>query len=121
MTNMKQLIATAATAAVLATGGVAVAGAADSGDKPAAETGTHRRHPRLHVARFAFRTAAETIGIEPKELRTEVRGGKTIAQVAQEHNVEPQTVIDAITKVIDERVAQRVQHFVEETPHRPAQ
>lgn len=40
--------------------------------------------------------AANAIGITADELTTELMNGKTIAQVATEHGVDPQKVIDAI-------------------------
>jgi DNA polymerase IIIc chi subunit len=56
------------------------------------------RHPiaRARVAKAEFDVAAKTIGISPADLRTAVKGGQTVAQVAQAHNVQPQTVIDAV-------------------------
>jgi uncharacterized protein (DUF433 family) len=53
--------------------------------------------------------AAETIGIEPSELLTELRDGATIAEVAQEHGVEPQAVIDAIVAEQRDRLDQAVE------------
>jgi polyhydroxyalkanoate synthesis regulator phasin len=54
-------------------------------------------------------TVATAIGISETDLRTELRAGKTIAQVAEAHDVAAQKVIDAIvaasTKAIDEAVA----------------
>jgi transposase-like protein len=52
------------------------------------------RHPRL--ARAEVAVAAKTIGVTPADLRSARRGGQTVAQVAQAHNVPPQTVIDAV-------------------------
>lgn len=40
--------------------------------------------------------AAEALGIPAEELRTALQGGKSVAQVAQERNVDPQKVIDAL-------------------------
>ena len=57
----------------------------------------------------ALDVAAEAIGISVDDLRTELEGGKTIAEVAKAHDVDPQKVIDAVvaaaTKRIDEAVA----------------
>src|SRR5690349_12771061 len=99
--TMKRFLATAVTAAVLATGGVAVAGAATGSNgsgstsssgspAPAASTeaGVKAAHPRLRAATAAFKIAADTIGVSPAELRKEVMAGKTIAQVAEAHNVD---------------------------------
>jgi transposase-like protein len=114
---MKRFLATAVTAAVLATGGVAVAGAAnDSGtssDKPAAEQpsaeqpaapGAHRVRPRVRAARLAITTAAKAIGVEPKDLVAALRDGQTVADVAKAHDVDPKTVEDAITKAFVDRI-----------------
>ena len=43
-----------------------------------------------------FAVAAKTIGVTPQELRTAIKGGQTVAQVAQARNVSAQTVIDAV-------------------------
>jgi uncharacterized protein (DUF433 family) len=53
--------------------------------------------------------AAETIGIEPSELLAEVRDGATIAEVAEDHGVDPQDVIDAIATEQRERLDQAVE------------
>jgi uncharacterized protein (DUF433 family) len=57
------------------------------------------------ILRRGVQLAAKTIGVTPRELKTELRAGKSIADVASEHNVNPQTVVtalvDAATKKID--------------------
>lgn len=54
-------------------------------------------------------TAAQALGILPADLDTELQGGKSIAQVAAEHNVDLTKVTDALgadlTKRIDDAVA----------------
>jgi uncharacterized protein (DUF433 family) len=153
---MKKFIVTAATAALLATGGVAVAGAADSGSPSttapsatAPAAGAHAAAREGRVARIAQRRAAagalalsaNAIGIERKDLVTELRKGTTVAQVAQAHGVEPSAVEDALNAAIAKRVdtavangrfdetraqrikekaAERVTKFVEDTPKRAA-
>jgi hypothetical protein len=42
------------------------------------------------------KTAAEAIGIDVQTLMTELKGGKSLADVARAHNVDPQKVIDAL-------------------------
>ena len=101
-----QLIAAAVTAAVLGTAGVSIAGAAsDGGSSPAgtpAVTGRDNQlsKPAAHRARRTLRhglqVAAKTINIEPKALAHELRTGKSIADVATEHGVDPNTVIAAL-------------------------
>jgi len=51
---------------------------------------------RREEIRGDFTDIAGVIGITPQELKTEVQSGKSIAQVAQEHNVDPQKVIDKL-------------------------
>ena len=47
---------------------------------------------------------ADAIGITPEQLVQELRGGKSIADVAKGHGVNPQKVIDAIVKQANERI-----------------
>jgi hypothetical protein len=107
--NLRTVIATATTAAVLSTGGVALAGATTgrSSSPPdhaaaspvAAESNRHpglRHRARCHARRLLHRAGgivAETIGIDRKELRQELRSGKTIAEIATGHGVDPQSVL----------------------------
>jgi len=52
--------------------------------------------------------AAETIGITVDALRTELQGGKTIAEVATANNVTPQAVIDALIAQATTQIDQHV-------------
>ena len=144
---MKRFLAAAATTALLATGGVAVAGAAqDSNSGPSTSTpaatsnATAGKTPARITRRFvtlAGRTAAKAIGITPAELRQAVQGGQTIAQVATAHNVDPTTVESDITNAANAAIQKaltngkinstqaaalktavdnRVTNFVEHTP-----
>ena len=54
-----------------------------------------------------FALAAKTIGISPADLKAAIKNGQTVAQVAQAHNVQPQTVIDALVKDITAKVQAR--------------
>jgi len=53
--------------------------------------------------------AANTIGVPPADLANELKSGKSVADVANEHNVDPQTVVQAIVdagnKKVDDAVA----------------
>jgi hypothetical protein len=119
--KLRTVIATATTAAVLATSGVALAGAttgsgsASPSDHPAASTVAvdSRAHPALrHRARVRIRrllrgaggVVTQTIGIDRPTLRQDLRDGQTIAQIATANNVDPQTVIDALVQAADKRV-----------------
>lgn len=59
----------------------------------------------------AYDAAAKAIGITPVELKTEMRSGKTVAQIAKDHNVDVNTVIsqtvDAVSKQIDQAVTDK--------------
>ncbi len=116
-----QLIAAAVTAAVLGTAGVSIAGAtSNSGSAPtttpaaaAAASGTDIRPaapaaPAAHRARRLLRRglvlAAKTINIEPKALAHELRAGKSIADVATEHGVEPSAVVTALVNAATTKI-----------------
>lgn len=52
--------------------------------------------------------AARAIGITTDQLRTELQGGTSIAGVAKAHNVDPQTVIDALVADAKARITDLV-------------
>ena len=108
--KLRTVLTTATTAAVLSTAGIAIAGAATSPSPPSAAPAVstsdsnttkpavaHRRHRRHHRVRvFVRKVVTDTIGIDRATLRAEVRSGKTIAEIATAHNVEPSAVVDAL-------------------------
>jgi transposase-like protein len=99
---MKKLIAAATTAGLLIVGTAGIAQAADSPSTSSkAPTEAAAGHGRRGAA---LRIAAGTIGIEPKALVEAVKGGQTVADVARTHNVDPQTVIDAVVAAADKKV-----------------
>jgi hypothetical protein len=120
--KLRTIIATATTAAVLATGGVALAGAADgsssSAANPAASTAAPaakpdqasahlRRRARLRLRKLlkgAGGVVTTAIGIDRPTLRQGLRDGLTIAQIATAHGVAPQTVIDALVAAADKKL-----------------
>jgi hypothetical protein len=123
--KLRTVIATAATAAVLASSGVAIAGAT-TGSNTKAAPDTHaaptapsakpavarkfRVHRRIRrLLRGAGGVVTNTIGIDRKTLREGLRSGKTIAQIATDHNVSPQTVIDALVAAADKKIDAAVQ------------
>jgi 3-hydroxyacyl-CoA dehydrogenase len=81
------------------------------------------RHKLLQAA---IKVSAETIGISPGELKTELQAGKSIAEVAAEHNVSvddvKQALIDAATAKINDAVAkgritqERADNLIERLP-----
>ena len=95
---MKKLIAALSLAGLLVAGSAGVALAQDPG---AGDTGADAStaQPRRHRAvKHAAKVAADTIGISTQELRDALKSGTTIAQVAQEHGVDPAAVVDAIVQ-----------------------
>jgi transposase-like protein len=52
----------------------------------------------------AAKVAAATIGVETKDLVAAVKGGQSIAAVAQSHDVDPQAVIDAVVAAANKKV-----------------
>ncbi len=111
---MKKILATLVTAVVIAAGGMAVASAAESpkaSTPPTAATAKPNAQKSTlgtNVRKFAFSTAAKTIGISPADLLKEMKGGHSIADVATAHKVDPQKVIDAIVSGADAKIQQAV-------------
>ncbi len=107
-------IATASVAAVLGFTGVSVAGAASTTTAPNAPTsasapatakiGHTAKALRRRIRRQGGVLAAKTIGIKPADLRKELLAGKTIAAIATEHGVLPQTVINALVSAANSKV-----------------
>jgi hypothetical protein len=52
--------------------------------------------------------SAKTIGVTTKDLVTELRSGKSVADVAGEHGVSVQTVVNALVTAADGRVDKAV-------------
>lgn len=69
------------------------------------ERSARRRHPRAVVG---LGNAAEAIGIPAEDLRAALRDGRTIAQVAEEHGIDPQVVVDALVARSAERITRVV-------------
>jgi ribosomal protein S20 len=97
---MKKLFAAVAVAGLLVGGVATTAWAAGPGGSGG----------RAREGRVAVQTAASTIGVQPRDLRSQIKAGTTVAQVATQHGVDPTTVVNAIvtagTQEIDQAVAQ---------------
>ena len=115
---LKKLIAPVVLSGALL-GSLAVGGAAFAGTPtaaPAAATaaaGAHHGAGKLRAWLKANRTSirkagltisADTIGITPQQLATELRSGKSIAEVATEHGASASTVEGALTTAADAKV-----------------
>jgi transposase-like protein len=105
-TDMKKLVATVATAGLLVSGSASVAYAADSGTTAPAPGSTAGHARRL--AGGALGVAAKAIGIDRSDLVKAVRDGKSVADVAKAHDVDPSTVEDALVDAATQRVDQAV-------------
>jgi uncharacterized protein (DUF433 family) len=88
-----QFIAAAVTAALLGTAGVSIAGAASSGSTASPKP---------------LQLAANTIGVSRADLVQQLRAGKSVADVATAHHVDPQTVINALAGADKARITERV-------------
>lgn len=76
----------------------------DQGPRPDGDCqqgGRHHRGPNLEVA-------ADAIGISAEDLHTALEDGSTIAEVAQAHDVDPQTVIDALVNDVKSHLDEQV-------------
>jgi hypothetical protein len=110
------------TIASLVVGGALLGGVASVGTAYAAApttataSSTTAAHPlrtwlkahRKEIRKAGIDISAKTIGVTPKALVTELRSGKSVAQVASEHNVSTQTVVNALVGAADGKVDQAV-------------
>ena len=59
---------------------------------------------RKEIRRAGVRDVAKTIGISPEDLRTDLKGGQTIAQVANSKGMSTTTLVSDLTKDVDARI-----------------
>jgi urease alpha subunit len=116
---LKKFVAPVLVAGLLL-GGVATAAGATSATTPPT-TGAVVTHPGSHhgiklwlkahrrqLRKAGLAISAKTIGVTPQALRAELKSGKSVAEVAGEHGVSAQTVVDAWTSAADARIDQAV-------------
>ncbi|HEX5096599.1 MAG TPA: hypothetical protein VFX21_11320 [Acidimicrobiia bacterium] len=104
--KLSGIIAICTTSAVLATAGVSVAGAASSTgttEPTAATANAHRPAARRAIA-GALKVAADAIGITRAQLATELKAGKSVAEVATAHDKTPQSIVDALVAAGTKRI-----------------
>ncbi|WP_170086606.1 hypothetical protein [Kyrpidia spormannii] len=112
---MKKSLLYGALALAVAGGGVAAAAAAAPFAVAAdstAPSGASQPNQAVHHPRSwggILPTAAQVLNMPPQQLAQELRGGQSIAQVAQNKGVSEQEVIDAIVQKISATLDQRVQ------------
>jgi hypothetical protein len=95
---LKKVLAGVTVAAVLAFGGVAIAGAVSP---TKSTTTTTPAHGAGNLVALAMKTAATTIGVDVKTLRADLKSGHTIAAIATQHHVAPSAVVSAIVHNLD--------------------
>ncbi len=61
-------------------------------------------HPRARIVEGAVKVAADTIGVTPQDLVQARQSGKSIADVANEHNVNPTDVVNAIVTAGNQKI-----------------
>jgi len=64
----------------------------------------HLSHMQRRILAGAVRVAAQTIGVDPSDIVTAHRHGRSVADVARAHDVDPQTVIDAVVAAANDRI-----------------
>ena len=114
ITRTKKFIATATVGAGLLAGslgvatmvpGVANAATPTTSSAPAAQAA----HPKLrHLRHHEFKVAADTIGVKPAELRSDIKGGQSVADVASAKGVSVDTVVNAVVNDASAKIDQAV-------------
>ena len=117
---MKRLIATVAVggAVVMGAATVGIAGAAYASTPTAAVTALHNSGTvatwvRTHhnaIRRAVVTISANSIGVTPQDLVSELHSGKSIAEIAGEHSVPVQNVVNALVNAAQARIDQAEQH-----------
>jgi hypothetical protein len=87
----------------------ALSSAQDTTTTTTAESDNDTAPRPVHGRGLDLDAAAKAIGITTDELRTELQDGKTMADVAEAHDVDPQKVIDALVAAGKERLEQAIE------------
>lgn len=85
----------------------------------AVETALEEARPHREMRGFrhlGHGVVAEALGVTEDELRTALRDGQTVADVAEEQGVDVQVVVDAVIADLEARLAERVEagHMTQE-------
>ena len=102
--NTKKFLATAAVGAGLVAGSFGVASLTSTSVAGAqtVDSSSTAAHPGVrHLRRAEFKVAAGTIGIKPAELRSDIKAGQSVADVATAHGVSPDDVVNAVVQNVD--------------------
>jgi hypothetical protein len=122
MMNTKKLLGAAAFTVALAGGGVAGAVLGVPGTSGAQEPtitttdsspdGGFGLRARHEIRMDGLDAAADALGMTVDELRAELQDGTTIAAVADEHDVDVQTVIDAMVAEVTDDITEHITDVV---------
>ena len=74
------------------------------------EEGRHGRPGRAFGLGVASEAVTDLLGIDAQELRTQLRDGATLAEIAEAQGVEVQAVIDELVGEVEERVTNAVEN-----------
>jgi polyhydroxyalkanoate synthesis regulator phasin len=72
--------------------------------------GGHRGGPGMFGRGVASEALTDLLGIDAQELRTQLRAGATLAEIAAEQGVEVQAVVDELVAEVTERVDNAVEN-----------
>ena len=72
--------------------------------------GGHRSGPGMFGRGVASEALTDLLGIDGEELRTQLRAGATLAEIAAEQGVEVQAVVDELVAEVTERVDNAVEN-----------
>ncbi len=72
--------------------------------------GGHRVGPGMFARGVASEALTDLLGIDAQELRTQLRDGATLAEIAQAQGVEVQAVVDELVAELDERLTNAVEN-----------
>ncbi len=113
---LKKIIAPVVIGGVLL-GGAAATGTAYAATPTSSTAQTHTgkgeakawiRSHRKELRQAGLDISAKTIGVTPQALRADLKAGNSVAGVATQHNVSPQTVINAVVGAADSQINQAV-------------
>ena len=114
ITRTKKFIASATIGAGLLAGSLGVAtmvpGVANAATPTTTSTPAAKaHHSKLHQLRHhEFVVAANTIGVKPAELRSDIKAGQSVADVATAKGVSVDTVVNAVVKDASDKIDQAV-------------
>ncbi len=72
--------------------------------------GGHRGGPGMFAAGVGSEALTDLLGLDAQELRTQLRDGATLAEIATAQGVEVQAVVDELVAELDERLTNAVEN-----------